>query len=421
MTICRVFLLVLMLAYSSSIYGGELCKYEQGNVTYEIEESNSQYVVVVNLSVETIHSRSLHVQENSLRLKVIDIIGAYILYKEFAKQHNLSSDYFQIYVRGVNLHYNAIISNLRQERIPNNDKICFKYICDKSAYDIKHATYIPQVNLHSLLVANYQNCRNEKNALLLCNYHQSTPESYFNIESDFLRGDMQVPLTIRLVQSLPDRLETSLFTSDGTSLESAISNVMSSLPNSRMFKALYYMELTSAAPLKDKMFYYNKWQAEIKNIGNIWTDILCFSAKECKASLFSEMSISETITAFPGALSPLSIRQANFEPNYEIATQHYANSRFGEAITMLTETIDINGISPRVLNLLGASYRLANKPQLALSYLILCFRMAPNTPYVVGNIVLCLQQMKYTKIKKAVDFLLPYAKDSWSQEQLQKI
>lgn len=410
-----------MLVYSSSLYGGELCKYKQGNMTYEIEESNSQYVVVVSLSSESIHSRLLHIQENRLRLKAIDIIGTYILYKDFAKLHKLSSDYFQIYAQGINLHYNAIISNLRSERISDKDQISFKYICNKSDYDIKYATYIPQVNLHSLLVANYQNCRNEKNALLLCNHNQSTPENHFNIESDFLQGNMQVPSTIRLIQSHSDRLETSLFSSDKSSLESAMSNVMSTLPNSHMFKALHYMELISAVPLKDKAKLYSKWQAELDNIGNIWTDIVRFCAEECKTPLFPEMSISETITAFPGAISPFSIRQANFEPNYDIATQHYANSRFGEAITMLTESIDINGISPRALNLLGASYRLANKPQLALPYLILCFRMAPNTPYLVGNIALCLQQMKYTNIEQAVDFLMQYAKDSWSQEQLKTI
>jgi tetratricopeptide (TPR) repeat protein len=133
------------------------------------------------------------------------------------------------------------------------------------------------------------------------------------------------------------------------------------------------------------------------------------------------MSISETIAAFSGAISPYSIQLATYEPNYDIATQHYANLQFGEAITKLTESIDINGISPRTLNLLGASYRLADKPNLALPYLILCFRMDPNTPYLIGNIVLCLNQMKYTNIEQAVDFLLQYAKDSWSQEQLKTI
>ena len=106
-----------MLVYSLSLYGMELYKIEKGYITYEIEESTSQYVVVANLSSEAIHSRSLHIQENRLRLKAVDIIGAYILYKDFARQNNLSHDYFQVYVQGINLHYNAVISNLQQERI----------------------------------------------------------------------------------------------------------------------------------------------------------------------------------------------------------------------------------------------------------------------------------------------------------------
>ena len=72
MKICRLLLLILMLVYSSSLYGGEFCKYEQGNVTYEVGESKSQYVVVASLSSATMHSRSLQIQENRLRLKAID-------------------------------------------------------------------------------------------------------------------------------------------------------------------------------------------------------------------------------------------------------------------------------------------------------------------------------------------------------------
>ena len=104
--------------------------------------------------------------------------------------------------------------------------------------------------------------------------------------------------------------------------------------------------MISVAPLKDKVNLYTNWQAETENISNIWADIVCFCAEECKSPLFSEMSISETITAFPGALSPFSIRQANFEPNYEIASQYYANSQFIEAAALLTESIDMNSLSP---------------------------------------------------------------------------
>ena len=71
-----------MLVYSLSLYGKELYKYEQGYITYEIEESNSQYVVVANLSSEAIHSRSLHIQENRLRLKAVDTIISKYMSKE---------------------------------------------------------------------------------------------------------------------------------------------------------------------------------------------------------------------------------------------------------------------------------------------------------------------------------------------------
>ena len=133
------------------------------------------------------------------------------------------------------------------------------------------------------------------------------------------------------------------------------------------------------------------------------------------------MSISETIAAFPGAIAPHTIRYATYEPNYEAATQHYANFRFEESAQMLIESIDVNGIAPRTLNLLGASYRLDGKPKQAAPYLLLGFIMEPEAQYLVGNLALCLQQLEFPKIEQAVDFLLQYAKDTWSQEQLKTI
>ena len=409
-----------MLVYSPYLYG-ESYKYEKGNIICEIEETKTQYIVITGLQTNIPDSRNQNIQERRLRLNAIDVIGAYILYKDFANKNGLTADYFQVYADGINLHYNAVLVNLNQERIIKSDKAFFKYACDKTDYDIRTVTYQPNINLYSLLVLNYQQRRNEHSAQLLCNYPLSTPKDYITIAQDFFIGNVQMSTAMRQLQSSPDRLEESLYGTGNLDLKSVVSDVISSLPISHPYRELHYAMLVSTAPLKDKEKFYTGWRAEIESVGNIWTEILLFCAQKCAASKHSEMSISETIAAFPGAIAPHTIRYATYEPNYEAATQHYANSRFKESAQMLLESIDVNGISPRTLNLLGASYRLDGKPKEAIPYLLLGFIMEPNAQYLAGNLALCLQQLQFPNIEQAVDFLLQYAKDTWSQEQLKTI
>lgn len=409
-----------MLVCSSYAYG-ESYKYVIGNILCEIEETESQYIVTTGLQNGVLDSRNQNIQERRLRLNAIDVIGAYILYKDFAIKHQLTSDYFQVYAQGINLHYNATLVNIKQERIVKEDKLLYRYVCNKSDYNIKCATYQPSIDLYSLLVRNYQQQRNEHSAQLLCNYSQSTAMDYITIARDFFIGNAQMSTAMRQLQSSPDRLEESLYGTGNLDLKSVVSDVISSLPVSHPYRELHYAMLVSTAPLKDKEKFYTGWRAEIESVGNIWTEILLFCAQKCAASKHSEMSISETIAAFPGAIAPHTIRYATYEPNYEAATQHYANSRFKESAQMLLESIDVNGISPRTLNLLGASYRLDGKTKEAIPYLLLGFIMEPNAQYLAGNLALCLRQLEFPKIEQAVDFLLQYAKDSWSQEQLKTI
>ena len=409
-----------MLACSLCAYG-EPCKYVIGDILCEIEETESQYIVTAGFQNGTLDFRNQNIQERRLRLNAIDVIGAYILYKDFARKYELTSDYFQVYAHGINLHYNATLINLKQERIVKEDKLLYRYACDKSDYNIRCATYQPNTNLYSLLIRNYQQQRNEHSAKLLCNYPQATAVEYITVARDFFIGDAQMPTAIRQLQASPDRLEESLYGTGYLDLKSVVSDVVSSLPTSHPYRELCYAMLVSTAPLKDKTKFYASWCREMESVTNIWVDIVLFCTKRCAAPRLSEMSISETIAAFPGAISPHTIRYASYEPTYDAATQHYANSRFKESAQMLIESIDINGISPRTLNLLGASYRLDGNPKQAIPYLLLGFIMEPEAQYLVGNLALCLQQVNFPKIVTAIDFFSHYAKDSWSQEQLKTI
>ena len=81
----------------------------------------------------------------------------------------------------------------------------------------------------------------------------------------------------------------------------------------------------------------------------------------------------------------------------------------------------INGVTDKNLCLLGASLRLAGKPAQALPYLILCSYLNPNADYLLGNIILCLSELKFDDLDAlALDFknMNP---DSWSLEQINSL
>ena len=133
------------------------------------------------------------------------------------------------------------------------------------------------------------------------------------------------------------------------------------------------------------------------------------------------ITISEVIAAYPGAVSPTGIRQPIDENSYNLAAKAYARSDFKESIRLLKEAIDSEGISKKTLNLLGASYRFDGNAKEAMPYLLLCFKLDPNTPYLSGNIALCLDMLKYPRMKEALSFLLGYAKDDWSKMEINKL
>ena len=64
----------------------------------------------------------------------------------------------------------------------------------------------------------------------------------------------------------------------------------------------------------------------------------------------------------------------------------------------------------------GASYRFVGKYKEAMPYLLLCLKLEPGTPYLVGNIYLCLVQLRFQQEEALRAFLTPLAKDLWSKD-----
>ena len=172
------------------------------------------------------------------------------------------------------------------------------------------------------------------------------------------------------------------------------------------------------APLKDKKFYYHTWLSNLSD-DIVAEKILKFCAAKCSFPLPDDnVLITDVIEAYPGAISPYALRKG-LDSDYRYAAKLYSESKFNDAADFLREAVNLNGITAANLCLLGASLRLSGQPEKAMPYLIMCTYLNPKTDYLIGNIILCLKELKFKNIQSVIDELEPLGMDSWSKSVIQ--
>lgn len=417
-TICKKLLLVAFLLFPALSFGQQY-EFVKGANHFEVVETSKNYEVICRRVKGVASSRNKNILDRQLRLDAVDLIGAYILFKT---QTELPANLFQIYVEGVNLHYNAYVEGIVQKEKTIKGERCICYECEKKNYKIESATYNRVIDIPSLLEKHYAQDKGEASANLLYDYTGFTSEQYVLLERDFLTGAAQLPQGIRLLQGFDDRFELTVFGMDVEELKSVIKQTKQTVAATNPYKQFCYEELVTAASLKEKAAYYRQWQQSLSPSRCVWEDVLLFCSKNAETAQQSDgITISDVIAAYPGAVSPFGIRQPIDENSYNLASQAYAKSNFKEAIQILKETVGAEGISPKTLNLLGASYRFDGNAKEAMPYLLLCFKLDPNTPYLSGNIALCLDMLKFPRMKEVLSFLMGYAKEEWSKTEINKL
>lgn len=400
------------------LWGGDY-RYVKGALSFDVEETISEYKVYCTRTGGGLTSRNKNIAGRQLRMTAVDLMGAYILYKASELSEELGPLFFPVYVDGINLHYNAYLEGVRQEDVVRAGEHGICYSCDKDSYIITAASYQDKVDVPKLLTQYYNNAKNESSAALLYKYPGFTSEQYLMLERDFLMGDGLLPAGVRQLQNNGDRFEQSIFQSekDGIHLPNK-----SEAPESRPYSSFFFEEMVTAVPLKEKEVAYKEWKKRLQSGHSTYEDILLFCAKKCrhKISNLKNVGFSEVIESFPGAIAPLGIRQPINNQSYRKAASAYAQSDFFMAAEILRESVDREGISASSLNLLGASYRFLELPDKALPYLLLCLKLEPGTPYLMGNIYLCLVKLGFQQKETLRSFLLPLARDSWSIEAMNK-
>lgn len=384
---------------------GEQITYVTNGTTFTIAEDTVNYIVACRINKQVSSSRGLSLIEKQNRLISLNIVGTYILFQ----QTNWPKEYFQLYFDALNLQYSAFVEGVREDRLINTSVI--QYVYPKKSYHIEYATYTKNISINQLLQDNYNRLKNEESASIFYNVENFSSSQYLQIEHDLLSGHVSLPYSIRTSLATDRRLELSVYNNYNDDYI-----IPEDLPAKLPFSRFCLQELITSAPLVVKKDLYQFWLKSFSQTNTIWEDMLRFIGNIAVDRCVIDSTISGVIETYPGAISAYGLNPPIDNISYEKAVAAYIVSNFEESANILTEIIDQEGVTPEILNLLGASYLYLSKPQKAISYLLLSFQYNCNTPYVVGNMILCLQQMDYPRISELIDDLRIYAIDDWSKE-----
>ena len=157
---------------------GQQYEFVKGANRFEVVETQKTYEVICKRENGAISSRNKNILDRQLRLDAVDLIGAYILFKT---QADLPISLFQIYVEGINLHYNAYVEGIAQKEKTIKGEKCICYECKKENYKIESATYNRVIDVPSLLERHYVQDKGEVSANLMYEYEGFTSEQYVKL------------------------------------------------------------------------------------------------------------------------------------------------------------------------------------------------------------------------------------------------
>jgi len=421
--ICKIILIGFSLILVNILPGQVF--YENSEASFELNETKEYYQVKCSLNRNIQGSRSLQLVLNRNRLKAVDLVGSYIIFKQLDFDFVPKDELFEAFVNYSNLSYESNVENFSGSNWETCDNMrCVNFECKKSDFVIGNTSVTADIDLAKMLMLNFRSHKSIKNACLLNESNSLNLGQQIDVELFTLRGNVKLnDKTSELLKLNPQtQLESSLFGNDSI-MNTAVKNVLSeknvfcNYGNLMLSKILF-----TCIGSSEKDSIYKNMLKQLASCNGIWCYIQWFVASKIDLADFpgfDEATVFDVIGFYPGALNIYGMRITSPGEHYHLASNAFGENNMEYALELLQNEINMNGVSPQALNLIGASYRILNQPDKALPYLILAFYIDMNTPYLAGNTCLCLNALGFDGMAEISDYFIKLSTiDPWSKEQI---
>lgn len=400
--------------------------YSDEKANYEITIDKSVYQVKAQLKESILGSRRLQMAKSRLRLKAVDLVGNYIVFKNSDIDHIDKAELFEAFVDYSQLNFEANINHFTSSawEICGASK-CIYFQCEKNNFTIEESTYV-EIDLPELLQTNFNRKKDLSAACLLLNKENNGLDESNYMESLFLsgRGKLEPEYQYLLKLHPQSQLQYSLFDNDSILETSTYQALELPISNCSFEKTIKFKILFTCAPISQKESIFRDLEEAISQTQGLWWELQSFMiSNRVKNDFpgFKNATSFDVIKSYPAALNIYGLQIANPGDYYQKGLQFFANEDFDQAIEMLANEINLNGFSSETLNLVGACYRQKEEPEKALAFLFLAYQMNPETMYLKGNLSLCLSQLGFKNIKVLNQHFLQSSNlDTWSKNQIEQ-
>ncbi|MCF8362573.1 MAG: hypothetical protein K9G70_08115 [Prolixibacteraceae bacterium] len=359
-------------------------------------------------------------------MQAIDLTGTYQLYQNFAKQNNLKGDYFQLFVDYTSFHFQANVEMFMSSgwEITNETRqITFR--CIKKDFTIDVTQYPYSLEIDDLLLAHYRRHKNQASAQMLYNHSSFTSTHYLMILHDFLSGRINLNDELNSLQTVypGSRTEISVYNDNDSLLFNLADDIEFSLKDKLEvpLKQFLYIELTSSGRLTDKTYFYQQYIELLNPKNSTWENLIHFCGRHLSTA--PEIpTLFDIIGAYAGGISPYTVPMSTSNALYTEAEKQFSQNNPDSALVLLKQSVNYEGVSAQNMNLTGATLRLLEKQHMALPYLIMGFMLNPEQQFLIGNMLLCLNEIEYPHTNNLTAFVSEnYTIDQWSKNQIESI
>lgn len=419
-------MLIFLLLSCPVFVAGQPYSYHKHQTRFQISENRDEYVVTCFPETENLSSRALAALEKRLRMQAIDLTGTYQLYQNFAKQNNLKGDYFQLFVDYTSFHFQANVEMFMSSgwEITNETRqITFR--CIKKDFTIDVTQYPYSLEIDDLLLAHYRRHKNQASAQMLYNHSSFTSTHYLMILHDFLSGRINLNDELNSLQTVypGSRTEISVYNDNDSLLFNLADDIEFSLKDKLEvpLKQFLYIELTSSGRLTDKTYFYQQYIELLNPKNSTWENLIHFCGRHLSTA--PEIpTLFDIIGAYAGGISPYTVPMSTSNALYTEAEKQFSQNNPDSALVLLKQSVNYEGVSAQNMNLTGATLRLLEKQHMALPYLIMGFMLNPEQQFLIGNMLLCLNEIEYPHTNNLTAFVSEnYTIDQWSKNQIESI